>query len=111
MGLATLTKGPVGIVLPLVTWAAARGALPAPRRPAGTRSLVLAVLAVIVVVVPWLVLVQRAQPTFLRYALFDETILRLVSPSRFNRSGPPWYYLLMLTWVLGIWGVVVAATA
>ncbi len=111
MGLATLTKGPVGIALPLVAWCAGRGALPRPRRPADALSLVLAVLAVIVLVVPWLVLVQSEQPTFLRYAVFDETLLRLVSPRRFNRAGPPWYYLVMLTWVLGIWGLVLAATA
>src|SRR5439155_120763 len=34
MGLATLTKGPVGLAVPLVAWWAGRGALPASARPA-----------------------------------------------------------------------------
>src|SRR5256885_16675493 len=35
MGLATLTKGPVGIAVPLLAWFAARGALARPARPSG----------------------------------------------------------------------------
>src|SRR5213078_775929 len=35
MGLATLTKGPVGIAVPLLAWLAARGALPRPARRSG----------------------------------------------------------------------------
>src|SRR5207244_158668 len=40
MGLATLTKGPVGIAVPLLAWFAGRGALarPARRRGAGRRA-------------------------------------------------------------------------
>ena len=99
MGLATLAKGPVGIALPLVAWAAARGALPPrPRRPGSAGAALIAVLALAVVVVPWLVLVQAQEAAFLRYAVVDETFLRLFSPSRFNRAQPPWYYLVTLTW-------------
>jgi len=111
MGLATLAKGPVGIALPLVAWAAGRGALPSRRQSASALPALLAVLAVVVLVVPWLVRAETDQPGFLRYAIFDETLLRLTSPSRFNRAGPPWYYLAMLTWVLGVWGVLLVAVA
>jgi 4-amino-4-deoxy-L-arabinose transferase-like glycosyltransferase len=68
-----------------------------------------AVAIVALVIGPWLVLVSRQEPAFLRYAFVDETLLRFVSSARFRRGGPVYYYVQMLTWALGVWGVVLAA--
>ena len=111
MGAATLTKGPVGIAVPLIAWWAGRGALP--QRPAEhrTRSMLLGIATCTLVVVPWLVVVARQQPQFLRYAVFDETFLRLTSTERFHRGAPMYFYLETLAWALGAWGVMLAALA
>src|SRR5213594_2013119 len=108
MGLATLTKGPVGLAVPLVAWWAGRGALPASARPA--RPAVLAAVgAAAVVIAPWLVTIAREEPGFVRYALVDETLLRFASVARFHRGGPVYYYAGVLAWGLGAWAVVLVA--
>jgi 4-amino-4-deoxy-L-arabinose transferase-like glycosyltransferase len=110
MGLAILTKGPVGIAVPLLAWFAGRGALP--RRQRGTFGPRLAATAAVaLVVVPWLVLVARQEPDFLRYAFVDETFHRLTSAEQFHREAPVYFYAETLAWALGIWGVVLAALA
>ena len=111
MALATLTKGPVGIVVPSIAWLAARGALPpSPHRT--SRWAVLGAVAIFALVIgPWLVLVSRQEPAFLRYAFVDETLLRFVSSARFRRGGPVYYYVQTLAWALGAWGLVLAAVA
>src|SRR5262249_16917845 len=105
MGLATLTKGPVGIAVPLGACAAGRGALPPGAGRAGARGVVVAALACAVVIVPWLVLVLRQEPGFLRYAFVDETLLRFSSSARFHRGAPVWYYAGVLPWALGGWAI------
>src|SRR5881392_1736729 len=79
MGLATLTKGPVGIAVPLLAWFAGRGALARPARRSGAGPILAGVAVAALVVVPWLAVVLRQQPDFLRYALVDETFRRLIS--------------------------------
>jgi len=111
MGLAALTKGPVGVAVPLLAWAAARGALPRGASRARAGPLALAILAGALPVVPWLVAAGTREPGFLRYALVDETVLRFLSPARFHRAGPVYFYATVLPWALGAWTVVLAASA
>ena len=111
MGLATLTKGPVGIAVPLLAWLAARGALPRPARRSGAGPILAGVAVAALVVVPWLAVVMRQQPDFLRYALLDETLLRLSSTARFHRGGHVYFYLETLAWAFGMWGVLLGALA
>src|SRR5439155_1591716 len=66
MGLATLTKGPVGIAVPLLAWFAARGALPHPARRSGAGPILAGVAVAALVVVPWIAVVVRREPDFLR---------------------------------------------
>src|SRR5205814_273523 len=49
MGLAALTKGPVGIAVPLLAWFAARGALARPARPSGAGPILAGAAGVLVV--------------------------------------------------------------
>jgi 4-amino-4-deoxy-L-arabinose transferase-like glycosyltransferase len=109
MGLATLTKGPVGIAVPLVAWLAGRGALPASDRSPGRWSYAAGVVAFVLVVGPWLLLVTRQEPGFLRYALVDETFLRFTSAARFHRGGPIYYHAAGLALGLGVWTLLLAA--
>lgn len=110
VGLAVLTKGPVGIALPLLAWAAARGALP-PAPPTGRRPVLLACLLCLAIVAPWLIMVARQEPAFLRYAIVDETLLRFTSTARFHRGEPVYYPLLISGIGLGIWTAVLIGTA
>jgi len=108
IGLALLTKGPVGMVLPLLVWVAARGALPkAPMRRSRSAIAVAVVLAV-VLLGSWIAAVTPREPHFLRYAIVDETFLRVTSTEHFKRGGPPYYYLQMLLWASGIWIAILA---
>ena len=111
MGFAALTKGPVGVAVPLLAWAAARGALPRPAGRAGVMPLALAILAAALPVVPWVVAAASREPDFLRYAFVEETALRFLSPIRFHRAGPIYFYATVLPWALGIWTVVLGASA
>ncbi len=111
MGLACLTKGPVGVALPLIAWAAGRGALPTSEPPRERWPIVLAVGVFVATVTPWLVLVIRAEPAFLHYAVIDETLLRFTSTARFHRGEPVYYPLLVAVTGLGVWAAVLLGTA
>src|SRR5262245_22691068 len=103
IGLAVLTKGPVGAAIPLLVWFAGRTRIPGKRCSAGAALLAAAV--VMVMVGPWVIAVLRQQPDFLRYAIVDETFLRLTSAQQFHRDAPPYFYLQTLAWAVGIWGI------
>jgi 4-amino-4-deoxy-L-arabinose transferase-like glycosyltransferase len=111
MGLAVLCKGPVGAVVPLLAWGAARGALPRSPRRAGTAPAIAAAAVLIAAVLPWLLRVHAFEPGFLRYALLDETLQRFTSEQRFHRGGPPYYYVGVLAWAGGAWGALLVGAA
>ena len=103
IGLALLTKGPVGMVLPLLVWIAARGALPKAPMRRSRSAIAVAVALGAGLLASWIVCVAPREPDFLRYAIVDETFLRVTSTEHFRRGGPPYYYLQMLLWATGIW--------
>src|SRR5262249_24870704 len=111
MAAATLTQGPVGVALPLVSWIAGRGALPPPRERTSLPTLLLAIGLFLAAVGSWMSLVLRTEPDFLRYAIVDETLMRFTSVARFHRGAPFYYYLLTLAWGFGPCCVVLVATA
>jgi 4-amino-4-deoxy-L-arabinose transferase-like glycosyltransferase len=91
-GVATLTKGPVGLVLPLlinVAYAlACRERLRRLFDPLGMLSFA-------IVVAPWFVAVTARHPEFPHYAFVRETFER-VATGRMARSGPIWYFIPLL---------------
>jgi 4-amino-4-deoxy-L-arabinose transferase-like glycosyltransferase len=104
MGLGLLCKGPVGVVVPLLAWAAARGALPPPPpRRAGTAPALVSIALFASMIAPWLARVEALEPGFLHYAVVDETLLRLTSAARFRRGAPPYFYAGVLAWAGGVW--------
>ena len=91
IALAVLTKGPIGLALPLMVaipyavWRRAGRVLWEPVGP-----LLFAALAL-----PWVMLMSRRVPHFLAYALGTETFRRLLTPA-LGRTGPWWYFLPIL---------------
>lgn len=122
-GLATLAKGPLGIVLPLLAFSLAawwqesatargiggvvRAAAVAARR---LRPVVIGAAAV-GVAGPWYVLVTwRTDGAWLREFLGVHNLQRFAAPLE-GHGGPPWYYLVVLAAGFFPWSIVAAVTA
>jgi 4-amino-4-deoxy-L-arabinose transferase-like glycosyltransferase len=87
VGFAILTKGPIGLALPLMVaapYAAWRGASASIWTPLGP-------LVCVAIVLPWLVAVSPDLPDLIPYALVTETAERLFT-ERLQRSEPVWYF-------------------
>jgi 4-amino-4-deoxy-L-arabinose transferase-like glycosyltransferase len=92
VGAGALTKGPVAILIVLVTIIPYRALTGQPvRRVFGWRGL----LAFAAVALPWFFFVTRRIPDFPHYVFVRETFERVTTPS-FHRTGPWWYYLPIL---------------
>jgi 4-amino-4-deoxy-L-arabinose transferase-like glycosyltransferase len=107
IGLAVLTKGPIGLLLPILSVIALSIGRGRPYRP--TRFFhPLGILLFILCIGPWVIAVEMRQPGFLRYALLVETVERLMQPT-FRRTGPVWYYVPILLLGLFPWSIAVVA--
>ena len=91
LGLAVLTKGPVGVVLPaliFLVWSAVEkqwGNIRQLWHSGG--ALLLAAL-----VLPWYILVGWRNPDFWRYFFWHENIQRFLAPQ--VHAGQPWYFYI-----------------
>ena len=93
IGAATLVKGPIGLVLPAAViffylllsgkWALL-----------GEMELSLGVPLFLIVAASWYVAVELRNPGYLHHFLYEENFARFTS-TQFNRSGP-WYYFIMV---------------
>jgi len=96
--LAVLTKGPIGLLLPMlgtVALSLGQGKPYGLRRYFHPANIALFFAAAL----PWVIAVEARNPGFLRYAFLTETFERLTRPT-FQRTGPIYYYLPVL--VLGL---------
>lgn len=92
--LAILSKGLIGIVLPggvLFFWLLLTGRW----RKLGVLLWPPALLAFVVVVLPWFVTMQKLYPTFFDYFFIHQHVERFVSES-FNNTQPFWFYIPIL---------------
>jgi 4-amino-4-deoxy-L-arabinose transferase-like glycosyltransferase len=91
MGVATITKGPVGFLLPLLTilaFAALRSEVRQLKRLRwGWGTLVFLAAAL-----PWFIAVSVRNPDFPRYALWEESLQRFATSST-RRGGSYFYYI------------------
>jgi 4-amino-4-deoxy-L-arabinose transferase-like glycosyltransferase len=90
MGLATITKGPVGFLLPLLSIAAyqaLRGKLRELKRLRWGPGCAVFLAAVL----PWFISVSMRYPDFPRYALLEESLVRF-SGGLVHRKGGLFYY-------------------
>jgi len=91
MGIATIVKGPVGFLLPLLSllaYEAARGKIRELKRLRWGLGLVV----FLALALPWFVAVSMRNPGFPRYAFWQESILRFAT-AHAHRSGSIFYYL------------------
>ncbi len=91
-GFAVLTKGPVGLVVPLLI-----GIAEALARQEQIRRLFhpLGIAAFVLIVGPWFLAVTQSHPEFLHYAFVRETFER-VATDKMNRTGPIYYVAAFL---------------
>lgn len=103
-GLATLVKGPVGVVLPLLVllvFNRVEG-----RRGAWRRLLSpLNLLVFFGVTLPWFVGLCLAHRDFLHYGLVEETFHRFTTARTFHRSEPFYFYLLIIAVTFFPWSL------
>ncbi|GAA3926218.1 glycosyltransferase family 39 protein [Hymenobacter algoricola] len=94
LGLAFLTKGPVGFVLPLMAVSGFYFRRQQARRPFTVHhALGLALFGL--VGLSWYLYLMAENPAFVRYFLFQHTVERFANPETFGRSKPWWFYLLL----------------
>jgi 4-amino-4-deoxy-L-arabinose transferase-like glycosyltransferase len=92
MGVATLIKGPVGFLLPLITLVVYQALL---GRLGELRKLHWAVawIVFLAITLPWFIEVSIRNPFFPKYAFWDESLRRFFSGFHVHRSAGPWYYI------------------
>jgi 4-amino-4-deoxy-L-arabinose transferase-like glycosyltransferase len=108
-GLAVLTKGLVGVVLPggaFVLWAILR------RRPRRIREILLSPAApvALAVTVPYFLAVERAAPGFSRFLWVHEHFQRYATAEA-SRPGPPYYFIVLFLAGFLPWTVLLPAAA
>ncbi len=102
-GLATLVKGPVGFLVPLLVMSAFH--LASGSRPAIKRFFKPAHIAVfLAVVLPWFVGLSLACPDFPYYGIMKESIARFTT-TEFRRTQPIYYYALIIAGCFFSWSV------
>lgn len=90
-GFAILTKGLLGLAFPMMiigTWLLVQGRW----RLLREMSIPLGFLIIALIVLPWFVLVQRANPDFLHYFFVVQQFSRFLT-QQFNNVMPVWFYL------------------
>ncbi len=91
MGVATITKGPVGFLLPLLTILAFAG-LRGEMRQLKRLRWGWGILVFLAAALPWFVAVSVRNPGFPRYALWEESLQRFATSST-RRGGSYFYYI------------------
>ncbi|MGH9451079.1 MAG: ArnT family glycosyltransferase [Terriglobia bacterium] len=92
MGAATITKGPVGFLIPLITLAvyyALAGKFRRLKELHWTAGWIIFLAAVL----PWFIAVSLRNPDFPRYALWEESVLRFTTGAHMHRSQSIFYYI------------------
>jgi 4-amino-4-deoxy-L-arabinose transferase-like glycosyltransferase len=91
IGVAAITKGPVGLLLPLLSILAFQGMT---RRMRDLKRLRwgIGVLVFLAAALPWFIAVSVRNPDFPRYAFWEESLLRFSTGSS-RRGGSIFYYI------------------
>lgn len=94
LGLAFLTKGPVGLIFPVLIVIGYRV-----ENASGTSSLshhLIAFLLFLGISASWYVYLMWQDKQFVDYFILNHTIKRYTSPEAFGRSKPWWFYLAVV---------------
>jgi 4-amino-4-deoxy-L-arabinose transferase-like glycosyltransferase len=104
-GLATLVKGPVGFLIPILVLLVFYRV----ERRQGAWKRLLAPLNILVffgVTLPWFVGLCLAHRDFLHYGLVEESFNRFTTAKKFHRSEPFYFYILIVASTLLPWSFV-----
>ncbi|MBT9394548.1 glycosyltransferase family 39 protein [Hymenobacter sp. NST-14] len=111
LGLAFLTKGPVGFLLPLMAVISTRfrteKAVPRPF----TVHHALGFALFVGVGLSWYLYLMAENPAFIRYFLVEHTVERFANAATFNRSKPWWFYLVLAPATSLPWAVALVVRA
>jgi 4-amino-4-deoxy-L-arabinose transferase-like glycosyltransferase len=103
-GLATLVKGPVGFLIPMLVLLAVQPLLG--RRGAWKRLLApLNWVVFFAVALPWFVGLCLKRPDFLHYGLVQESFQRFTDTKAFHRGKPFYYYALIVAGTFFPWSL------
>ncbi|WP_242916627.1 ArnT family glycosyltransferase [Pontibacter liquoris] len=96
LALAFLTKGPVGLIFPVLLAIGYRPAtetsLPQPIRWGHHLP---ALLLFLVLGLSWYLYLMQYDPRFIDYFIFKHTVERYANPETFGRAKPWWFYLVL----------------
>jgi 4-amino-4-deoxy-L-arabinose transferase-like glycosyltransferase len=92
MGVATLIKGPVGFLIPLLTLVVYQ-ALIGKWKDLKKAHWLSGAAVFFAITFPWFIAVSLRHPSFPRYALWTESWARYTSGSGMHRTGGLWYYI------------------
>ena len=106
MGLATMTKGPVGFLLPLLSLALYY-ALSRRLRDFKRLNWGWGIAALLLTALPWFLLVSARNPDFPRYAFWQESLLRFAT-GHAHRSGSIFYYVPVFLAGMFPWSLLLA---
>ncbi|UYZ64710.1 ArnT family glycosyltransferase [Hymenobacter weizhouensis] len=110
LGLAFLTKGPVGFVLPLMAVLGFYFRRGQARRPFTVHH-VLGFGLFVLVGLSWYLYLAAENPAFVRYFLVEHTVERFANAATFNRSKPWWFYVVLAPTTSLPWSVALVARA
>jgi len=109
LGLGTLAKGPVAVLLAgliIVGFAALRRDARLPVRTLWPVGIAL----YLAVTLPWFIAVQRANPEFFRVFILEHNVARFAT-DLYRHKQPFWYYLPVVVLALVPWTAIVIAAA
>lgn len=103
-GFATLVKGPVGFLIPLLVLLVTQPLTG--RRGAWKRLFApLNVLVFFGITLPWFIGLCLKRPDFLHYGLVEESFNRFTSAKTFNRGKPFYYYAIIVAGTFFPWSL------
>jgi 4-amino-4-deoxy-L-arabinose transferase-like glycosyltransferase len=109
LGFAFFTKGPVGLVIPVLIMIGMRGIFPK-RKIFISYHQILAALIFIVIAISWFALLVIEDGRYVDYFLFRHTFERFTHAEVFTRTQPWWYYLCFGTLLTFPWLAVILFT-
>ncbi|SMB92874.1 glycosyl transferase family 39 [Hymenobacter roseosalivarius DSM 11622] len=114
LGLAFLTKGPVGFVLPLMAVASHYFKQNIDQKQARRPFTVHHALGLglfLIVGLSWYLYLIAENPAFVRYFLFEHTVERFANADTFKRAKPWWFYLVLAPATSLPWSVALVVQA
>ena len=103
-GFATLVKGPVGFIIPVLVLLVTQPL--AGRRGAWRRLFApLNFLLFFAITLPWFIGLCLKRPDFLHYGLVEESFNRFTSTKTFNRGKPFYYYAVLVAGTFFPWSL------